>query len=86
MVCVYGGTFAQFQYASDFNESCRQGVGSLSEQNNSEIKIGNIMEVNQKRCVSKMRMVYFCKLGGDCCTLLLLGRETLPFSCEFDLV
>lgn len=23
MVCVYGGTFAQFQYASDFNESCR---------------------------------------------------------------
>lgn len=28
MVCVYGGTFDQFQYAVDFNDSCRDGGGT----------------------------------------------------------
>ena len=37
MVCVYGGTFAQFQYASDFNESCRQGVESRIKYPDPEI-------------------------------------------------
>lgn len=27
MVCVYGGTFDQFQYGLDFNDSCRDGEG-----------------------------------------------------------
>ena len=54
-----------------------KGLEVCLKKKHSEIKIGNIMEVNQKRCVSKMRMVYFCKLGGHCgiVALYYYGRK-----------
>lgn len=75
-----------------------KGLEVCLRKNYPEIKIGNIMEVNQKRCVSKMRMVYFCNPWGGIVALYYygrkgrsivyteVGRETLPIACEFDLV